>query len=72
VYRRADLWRTFVPVVALLLTASSTGAFARELRGPDVDTGAGGLSHVKFALIGTSSVVVAPPSTGQFRGAKRT
>jgi hypothetical protein len=30
VYRRADLWRTFVPVVALLITAVSTGAFARE------------------------------------------
>jgi hypothetical protein len=35
VYRRADLWRTFVLVVALLLTAVSTGAFARELRVPD-------------------------------------
>ena len=33
-YRRADLWRTFVLVVALLLTAVSTGAFAREFR-PD-------------------------------------
>jgi hypothetical protein len=32
VYRRADLWRTFVLVVALLLTAVSTGAFAREFR----------------------------------------
>ena len=31
-YRRADLWRTFVLVVALLLTAVSTGAFAREFR----------------------------------------
>ena len=31
-YRRADLSRTFVPVVALLLTAVSTGAFAREFR----------------------------------------
>ena len=29
-YRRVDLWRTFVLVVALLLTAVSTGAFARE------------------------------------------
>jgi hypothetical protein len=34
VNRRADLWRTFV-LVALLLTAVSTGAFARELRVPD-------------------------------------
>ena len=33
-YRRADLSRTFVLVVALLLTAVSTGAFARESR-PD-------------------------------------
>jgi len=35
VYRRADLWRTFVLVVALLLAAVSTGAFARELLVPD-------------------------------------
>jgi hypothetical protein len=35
VYRRADLWRTFVPVVTPLLTAVSTGAFAREFRSPD-------------------------------------
>jgi hypothetical protein len=35
VYRRADLWRTFVLVVALLFTAVSTGAFAREFRSPD-------------------------------------
>ena len=33
-YRRADLWRSFVLVVALLLTAVSTSAFAREFRGP--------------------------------------
>jgi hypothetical protein len=30
VYRCADLWRTFVLVVALLIMAVSTGAFARE------------------------------------------
>jgi hypothetical protein len=35
VYRRADLSRTLVLVVALLLTAVSTGAFAREFRTPD-------------------------------------
>ena len=34
-YRRADLSRTFVLVVALLLAAVSTSAFARELRIPD-------------------------------------
>jgi len=35
VYHRADLSRSFVLVVALLLAAVSTGAFARELRIPD-------------------------------------
>jgi len=35
VYRCADLSWTFVPVVALLLAADSTGAFAREFRIPD-------------------------------------
>jgi hypothetical protein len=35
VYRRADLSRTTVLVVALLLTAVSTGAFAREFYGSD-------------------------------------
>ena len=34
-YRRVDLWRTFVLVVALLLTAVSTGAFARQFGSPD-------------------------------------
>ena len=34
-YRRAELSRTFVLVVALLLTAVSTGAFACEFRIPD-------------------------------------
>ena len=34
-YRRADLSRTFVLVVALLLAAVSTGAFAREFGIPD-------------------------------------
>lgn len=31
-YRRADLWRNVALVVALLLTAVSTGVFAREFR----------------------------------------
>ena len=34
-YRRADLSRTFVLVVALSLAAVSTSAFARQLRIPD-------------------------------------
>jgi hypothetical protein len=35
VYRRANLSRSFVLVVALLLAAVSTGAFAREFCGSD-------------------------------------
>ncbi len=38
-YRRADLWRTVVVVVALLLTAVSTGVFAREFRSPGPQNG---------------------------------
>ena len=38
-YRRVDLWRTFVLVVALLLTAVSTGAFAREFYASDPQFG---------------------------------
>ena len=34
-YRRAELSRTFVLVVALLLATVSTGAFVRALRVPD-------------------------------------
>jgi hypothetical protein len=64
VYRRADLWRTFVLVVALLLTAVSTGALTCEFHGPDVDTGAASLSHIKSALIRT---VASPPAGGAQR-----
>jgi hypothetical protein len=39
VYRRADLSRTFVLVVALLLTAVSTGAFACAFRIPSPHPG---------------------------------
>jgi hypothetical protein len=39
VYRRVDLWRTFVLVVALLLTAVSTGVFAREFCASDPQFG---------------------------------
>jgi hypothetical protein len=35
VYRRADLSRTFQVVVALSLTAATTGVFAREFRAAD-------------------------------------
>jgi len=59
VYRRVDLWRTFVLVVALLLTAVSTGAFAREFCASDAQFGrdpidtfqpgaeAGALEHIR-------------------------
>jgi hypothetical protein len=39
VYRCADLWRTVVVVVALLLTAVSAGIFAREFRSPGSQNG---------------------------------
>ena len=67
-YRRADLSRTLVLVVALLLTAVSTGVLAREFlaadpqkaRHPAADhsglrhrTGAIDLSRTNVALIGT-------------------
>jgi hypothetical protein len=58
VYRRADLSRTFVLVVALLLTAVSTGAFAREFRIPDPQTGAADLNRTNVALIGTMTPVL--------------
>lgn len=38
-YRRAELSRTVMLVVALLLTAISTGVFAREFRAADTRNG---------------------------------
>ena len=64
-YRRADLSRTTVLVVALLLAAVSAGAFAREFCASDsqarhlgteqeqMRTGAIGLNRTNVALIGT-------------------
>jgi len=57
VYRRADLSRTVMLVVALLLTAISTGVFAREFRA----AGAAGLNPVNAAWIGTLRDGVAQP-----------
>ena len=73
-YCRADLSRTTVLVVALLLTAVSTGAFAREFRSDPQNehhpidalqsgrTGAEAratyLNRAKFALIGTMTPVL--------------
>jgi hypothetical protein len=66
VYRRANLSRTFGLVVALLLAAVSTGAFARGFpiqapQGPSgaeqeqTGTGAAPLDRTIVALIGTSA-----------------
>jgi hypothetical protein len=74
VYRRADLSRTIVLVVALLLAAVSTGAFAREFRSPDpyykrhpIDVlhsrrpGAGqeALEHIRTGAVGLNRTNVA-------------
>jgi len=56
VYRRADLWRTFVLVVAPLLTAASTGDFAR-----------GFLASDPYAGMHSTS----PLSAGRVRGVER-
>ena len=81
-YCCADLWRTFVLVVALLLTAVSTGAFAREFRAPDphsrrfgvekgalehIRTGATDLNRTNVALIGTMT----PLLIGRLRRVER-
>jgi hypothetical protein len=66
VYRRADLWRTFVLVVALLLTAISTGAFVRESRRfgaetaalEQIRTGTTDPDRTNVALIGTMTPVL--------------
>jgi hypothetical protein len=67
VYRRAELSRTFVLVVALLLTAVSTGAFACESRIPDPQKGAADLNRTKFALLGTMT----PELIGRLRRVDR-
>lgn len=55
-YRRADLSRTFVLVVSLLLTAVSTGASAREFyalfNAEQAEIGATGFDRTIVALIG--------------------
>jgi len=52
VYCRADLSRTIVLVVALLLTAVPTGASAREFCAPDPQSSASGFDRTNVALIG--------------------
>ncbi|WOH66765.1 hypothetical protein [Bradyrhizobium sp. BWA-3-5] len=58
VYCRANLSRTFVPVVALLLAAVSTGAFARGFHTQDPQGDPQGGSH------GQSSAEQEPTGTG--------
>jgi hypothetical protein len=70
VYCRADLSRTLVLVVALLLTAVSTGAFARGLlvgTSQHVRIGATGPDRTKVALIG----MMTPLSVGHLRHTER-
>jgi hypothetical protein len=70
VYCRADLSRTLVLVVALLLTAVSTGAFARGLRigtTPNVRIGASVPDRTNVALIG----MMTPLWVGHLRHTER-
>ena len=84
-YRRADLWRTFVLVVALLITAVSTGAFAREFLAPDPEFGmhssgtlhSGALEHTGTGARGLNrskyalSGTTSPLMAGRLRGVQR-
>ena len=63
-YRRADLSRTFVLVVALLLTAVSTGAFAREFRIPDPHNERHPIDAFHSRRLGPEKEALAQISTG--------
>ena len=63
-YRRADLSRTFVLVVALLLTAVSTGAFAREFRIPDAQNERHSIDALQFGRLGAEKEALAHIRTG--------
>jgi hypothetical protein len=65
VYRRADLWRTFVLVVALLLTAVSTGAFARECHIPDPQNERHPIDAFRSRRAGTEMGALGQIGTGQ-------
>jgi hypothetical protein len=52
VYRRASLSRTAVLVVALLLAAVSTGAFACELRSPDLHSDRDPIGALHYGRLG--------------------
>ena len=63
-YRRADLSRTFVLVVALLLTAVSTGAFAREFRIPDPQNEGHPIDTFQSGRLGAEKEALAHIRTG--------
>ena len=63
-YRRVDLWRTFVLVVALLLTAVSTGAFACEFCASDPQFGRHPIDTFHSGQPGTETGVLELIRTG--------
>ena len=69
-YRRADLWRTFVLVVALLITAVSTGAFAREFLAPDPEFGMHSSGTLHSRSLGAETSALEHTGTGA-RGLNR-
>jgi hypothetical protein len=64
VYRRVDLWRTFELVVALLFTAVSTGAFAREFCASDPQFGRHPIDTFRSGQPGTKTAAFEPIRTG--------
>ena len=71
-YRRVDLWRTFVLVVALLLTAVSTGAFAREFCASDPQFGRHPIDTFHSRSLGAETGALEHIRTGgRLRGVKR-
>ena len=71
-YRRVDLWRTFVLVVALLLTAVSTGAFAREFCASDPQFGRHPIDTFHSGQLGAETGALEHIRTGgRLRGVER-
>jgi hypothetical protein len=64
VYRRADLSRTFVLVAALLPTAVSTGAFAREFCMPDPQNERHSIETFRSGRLGPEKQALAHIRTG--------
>ena len=71
-YRRADLWRTLVLVVALLLAAVSTGAFAREFCASDPQFGRHPIDTLHSGQLGAETGALEHIRTGgRLRGVER-